>query len=65
MRKDLDNVYLALEKRGYKIHEVDQLDIEYALSLFCKEGETTERKSKLDDDVMTPEQVEAFYAVAR
>mgnify|MGYP004517460031 CR=1 FL=1 len=56
MRENLDAVYLALEKRGYKIHEIDELDIEYALDLFCKEKEIKEK-----EHVMTPEELENFY----
>lgn len=56
MRENLDAVYLALEKRGYKIHEIDELDIEYALDLFCKEKELKEK-----EHVMTPEELENFY----
>lgn len=56
MRENLDGVYLALEKRGYKIHEIDQLDIEYALELFCKEYDDAEKEK-----VMSTEEVENFY----
>lgn len=56
MRENLDAVYVALGQRGYKIHEIDQLDIEYALELFCKEKEILEKER-----VMTPEEVEDFY----